>query len=36
LMELGQDFAKNLNFTSLFEVPQAQGPSKNKSGAKKA
>lgn len=36
LMELGQDFAKNLNFTSLFEVPQAQGPSKTKSGAKKA
>lgn len=36
LMELGQDFAKNLNFTNFFEVPQAQGRTKAKSGAKSA
>jgi len=36
LMALGQDFAKNLNFTSVFEVPQTKGRSRSKSGAKSA
>src|SRR6056297_3302190 len=36
LMELGQDFAKNLKFPGFFEAPQAQGGSKAKSGAKSA
>lgn len=36
LMELGQDFAKNLNFTEFFEQPKAKTGSKAKSGTKSA
>lgn len=36
LMELGQDFAKNLDFTSIFDAPKTQRPSKAKSGSKSA
>jgi hypothetical protein len=36
LMELGQDFAKNLDFTSIFDPSKTQGRSKAKSGAKTA
>jgi len=37
LMELGQDFAKNLNFTSFFEAPKTKGSAaKSKTGAKSA
>lgn len=34
LTELGQDFAKNLNFSSVFEPPKARA--KSKTGAKSA
>jgi len=36
LMELGQEFARNLKFPDFFEAPRAKGGSKAKSGAKSA
>lgn len=36
LMALGQDFAKNLNFSDFFEVPQTKPQSRAKAGAKSA